>query len=77
MARLREGKNPSPVEPAAKKRGSAEDSEAANGGPLPVQRVIEFPNHRVLCGDGTRDEDLARVLEGNCAIWCFRICLTT
>jgi hypothetical protein len=46
MARIRKGKNPRPVAVrglAAKKREPAADSGAANGKPLPVQRVIEFP----------------------------------
>ena len=49
MARIPRGKNPTPVAVrglAAKKTAPAEDSGAANGGPHPVRRVIEFPKPR-------------------------------
>jgi hypothetical protein len=46
MTNLRKGKNLGPVvvrKVAAKRRSQLEDSEAANGGPRTVQRVVEFP----------------------------------
>ena len=46
MARIRKGKDPGPVAVrrlAAKKRGPAAASGAANGKLRPMRRVIEFP----------------------------------
>ena len=46
MARIRNGNKPGPVpvrKPATKKRKPGGSSSAANGGPHPMQGVIEFP----------------------------------
>jgi hypothetical protein len=41
MARIRKDNNPAKAR--SQEKGPGEDGEAANGGPHPVQGVIEFP----------------------------------